>query len=485
MTRATLAQGKLGPVGLWIMAVVASSPLTVQVGGIPTMYAATGVAGVPLAFILVALVLYVIAIGYAGAAGHIRHAAPLYALMGRGLSPVAGIAAGVCALVGYLAIGTSLYGLVGPTLVGLAQAGPWWAWSAGTLAIVAALGLLGGVNSTRFLGALLAVELAVIVFYVAAALAQRSGPLTLAPLAPSALLVPGMAGTVAFAMAAFVGVETVPAYAEEARGGAPSLRRAMLAAVVFAGVFYALGAWAMAVNAGPDRLSQIGADAAEGPLQTLSRVFGPGVGLLATILLITSVIAAMSSFHQAGARYLFAMAREGVLPGYLATTSRSGDAGTPVAASLTQTGLAGLVIAGFAISGADPLAVMFTWLSTLGAVLLLALLVVAAAGAHRFFATGQGTNDSVLVRQVAPVTGCVLGVVLMVMMLANLGSLLGLPPGSRRWLTLPALAVAVMLAGLVWGGLVRLVRPGTLADVGRVVADPVSSPVRRLSRLVM
>lgn len=485
MTRATLAQGKLGPVNLWIMAVVASSPLTVQVGGIPTMYAATGVVGAPLAFVLVAIVLYTIAIAYTGAARHVRHAAPLYALMGRGLSPVAGIAAGVCALAGYLAIGTSLYGLLGPTLVGLTQAGPWWAWSAGALVIVAALGLLGGVNSSRFLGALLAVELAVIVFYVAAALAHRSGPLTLTPFAPSALLVPGMAGTVAFAMAAFVGVETVPAYAEEARGGGPSMRRATLAAIAFTGGFYAIGAWAAAVHTGSGTTSQAATNDGEGPLQTLSRVFGPGVGLLATVLLITSMVAAMSSFHQAGARYLFAMAREGVLPGYLATTSRSGDAGTPVAASLTQTGLASVVIAGFAIGDADPLGGMFTWLSTLGAVLLLALLVLAAAAAHRFFAAGQGTDDSLAVRRIAPVTGCVLGAVLMVMMLSNLGSLLGLPPGSRRWVMLPALVLAVVVAGLAWGVLVRIFRPGALAEVGRIVADPVSSPVRRLSRLVM
>jgi amino acid transporter len=177
------------------------------------------------------------------------------------------------------------------------------------------------------------------------------------------------------------------------------------------------------------------------------------------------------------------MAREQVLPRYLATTSRSGE--TPVAASLTQTVLAGLVIAGFAVSGADPLAVMFTWLSTGGAVMLLALLVVACAAVNRFFATGQGTNDSVLVRRIAPISGCVLGFLLMAMMLANLGSLLGLAPGSRGWLLLPALAVAVLLAGLGWGAVMRAVRPAALAAVGRVVADPVTSPARRLGKLVM
>ena len=483
MPRVTLAQGRIGPVGLWVMAVVASSPLTVQVGGIPTMYATTAVAGVPLAFLMVAAVLYVIAVGYVGAAGHLGHAAPLYAVMGRGLSPVVGIAAGVCALVGYLAIGTSLYGLLGTTLVGLTGSGPWWLWSVWALTVVAVLGLVGGLRNVWIVGFLLAVELAVIVFYVAAALSQRPGRLVFDGFSPSELLVPGLAGVVAFAMAAFVGVETVPAYAEEARGGAASVRRAMLAAIGFAGAFYALGAWAMAVHAGPGGLAQIGTDAAGGPLQVLSSVFGPSMGALTTMLLMTSVVAAMSAFHQVGTRYLFAMAREQVLPGFLATTNRSGE--TPVAASLTQTVLAGLVIAGFALSGADPLGGMFAWLSTLGAVVLLGLLVVVCAAVLRFFATGQGGDDSVLVRRAAPVTGLVLGSLLMAMMLANLGALLGLAPGSRRWLLLPALAGAVLVAGLGWGVVLRLARPAVLAGVGRVVADPVSSPARRLGKLVM
>jgi amino acid transporter len=483
VTRAVLAQGKLGQAGLWVMAVVASSPLTVQVGGIPTMYAATGVTGVPLAFVLVGGVLLLLAVAYAGAVGHIRHAAPLYALLGRGVSPVAGVAAGVCALVGYLAIGASLYGLIGPTLAAIAGGGPWWAWSAGALAVVAGLGLLGGMSSARFLGALLTVEVAVIACYVIAALVQRQGPLTWQPFAPSALAVPGMAGAVAFAMAAFVGVETVPAYAEEARGGAPAVRRAMLAAIAFGSLSYAAGAWAMAVHAGLGRLDRVAADAAQGPLQTLTRVFGPGIGLLATGLLATSVIAAMASFHAAGSRYLFAMAREGVLPARLATVGKTGDGGTPVAASLIQTALAALVLAAFTAAGADPLAGMFTWLSTLGAVMLLTLLVAGSWAALRFHASGQGGADSVWVRRIAPVCGSALGAVLITMMLSNLGSLLGLPPGSRRWLAIPALVAATTAVGLIWAIVVRLTKPASIAQVGRIVADPVTSPVARLAKL--
>lgn len=481
----TLAQGRLGTPALWVMAVVASSPLTVLAGGIPTMYGATGVVGTPLAFLLVAGVLLVLGSAYAGASAHVKHAAPFYALLARGFSPVVGICGGIMALAGYLAIGTSLYGLIGATLADLMQFGPWWGWALGAWAVVSVLGLLGGLASARVLGSLLAFELVLIVCYIIAAVVQSPGPLLWSGFAPASLLVQGMSGAMTFAVAASVGVDTVPAYVEEARGGGASVRRAMLGAVAFVGVFYAVCAWAMATAAGPGQLTKIAADAQAGPLSTLGRVFGMGVALMATLLVCTSVMAAMASFHAAGSRYVFAMAREQVLPAVFGRVSQRGDGGTPVGASLAQSAAALVVIAGFAVTGAEPMGQMFAWLSTIGAVMIVSLLVVASGAAYRFFATGQGANDSLWLRRVAPVSGCVLGGLLMAMMLSNLATLLGLPPESRRWLGVPALVVVAAIVGLLWGLGVKALRPSALSDIGRVVADPVSSTVARLRSLAM
>ncbi|GIH03407.1 amino acid permease [Rhizocola hellebori] len=465
--------------GLWIMGVVASSPLTVTVGGIPTMYETTGVVGIPLAFLVVGAVLMVLAAAFSSASGHIRHAAPFYALLARGISPIVGVAGGVLALAVYLAFGSSLFGLASATLADLFHLhGAWWTTALALLVLVAVMGLLGGLSSARLLGGLLGLEIALIVFYVVAALVNRAADLSLTGFAPSSLMVPGMAGVLAFAVAASAGVETVLAYAEEARGGAKTMNAATLSAVGFAALFYALTAWAMGVHGSTTGV------AVEGPLQTLHDVFGAAIGGLATLLLISSIFAAMTSFLHAGARYLFALAREGVLPRFLTRVSKRGDGGTPVAAALTQTTLTGLVIGGFALAGAEPLA-MFSWLSTIGALALLVLLVVGGGAAYGFFAKGQGTNDSIVVRRIAPVTGCVLGTVLLIMMMGNLGSLLGLPTGSQRWLTVPIVVIGVSVTGLAWGGLVRWLRPASAAAIGRIVADPVTSPVTRLGKLAM
>ena len=92
--------------------------------------------------------------------------------------------------------------------------------------------------------------------------------------------------------------------------------------------------------------------------------WGDGVATLANLLFLTSVFAALLSFHNGVARYLFALGRERVLP---AALSRVGTrSGGPVAGSLAQSALALVVVAVFALSRGRPVLQMFTWLSGIG-----------------------------------------------------------------------------------------------------------------------
>src|SRR5688572_17901710 len=100
-------------------AVTASSPMTVLAGGLVATFAATGVVGVPLSFVVVVAALVPMTAGFVAAARHVPHPAPVYALVARGLGRPAGVAAGAVAVVAYAAIGTSLYGLLGAVVTGL------------------------------------------------------------------------------------------------------------------------------------------------------------------------------------------------------------------------------------------------------------------------------------------------------------------------------------------------------------------------------
>lgn len=85
---------------------------------------------------------------------------------------------------------------------------------------------------------------------------------------------------------------------------------------------------------------------------------------IARVLFITSVFAALLSFHHTVARYLFALGRERVIPAMFGRTSR--HTGAPKAGSLMQSGLALCVLVGYTLAGADPLVHLFFWLTVTG-----------------------------------------------------------------------------------------------------------------------
>ena len=84
---------------------------------------------------------------------------------------------------------------------------------------------------------------------------------------------------------------------------------------------------------------------------------------IATLFFCTSLFAASLSFHNAVARYFFALGRAGVLPTAFARTNRQG---APFIGSLTQSLIAVVIIFVFWQSDNDPVLQLFTWLTNLG-----------------------------------------------------------------------------------------------------------------------
>lgn len=484
-TARTLARRSMGAGAASVFAVGSSAPMVVLYGAIPQMYGKTGVLGVPLSYAVVAVVLGLLSSGYVAMSAHLRHPAPFYAFLGQGIGPTAGMAGAALALVSYNCIQISLYGLIGTTFAG-ELGGSWQAWAWGTWLIVAVLGWMGGAFAARVLGCFLAVEIAVIVLFALTGLTHRAaGTPMFTGLAPSHLLQPGVSGVLAFAMASYVGIECPAVFAEEGRPRA--VGRAVALALAGTGVLYLLAATAYEDWVGASQVATASADPIRQPFALLGDVFGPSVTLLATMLLGTSVLASMSAFHAAAARYTFGMAREGVLPAGLLRVSRSGElvrGGAPTGGSLLQSAVAGLVLTVVMVIGADPMAVLFAWLSTIASVGILSLLVATAVASLLWFARGDAPKLTPWTRWIAPGTGAVLGVLVLAMMVYNLGGLLSLPPGSRLgWLVL-AIVTGTALAGIVWGLLLRALRPkiwkgiGAGAPSGMLVRDDRLSQVR-------
>lgn len=470
--------------GVWLFQVGASSPMAVLAGGIVATYATTGVIATPLTFPLLGVALALLAVGYVSMARNVPHAAPAYALLAHGFGPTAGIVGGALALVFYSCIQMSLYGLIGATLAGM-LGGSWVVWAAVLWLAVAVCGLLHVSLSAFVVGAVLSVEIAVIgLFDVAAFTHPAAGAVSFVPVDVTGLWAPGIGGALALGIAAFIGFDTAPAYSEEVRNSR-SIGRATIAALLFMPLFYGLTAWALAVVVGADRVAAVAADPEAGlPFTVLDQWYGGGLSLLAGMLLITSVFVAMLSFHNVLARYIFGMAREGVLPSRLSRTGSSSQAeGAPTGGSILQSASAFLVVGVFALTGADPIAVLFTWLSAAGAVGILLMLILISAGSIAFYRRGGGSSEGVMVTVVLPSLGVVAGAGILVIVVGNLSSLLGMAGDSPLQAVIPAGVLATVLGGICWAVLLRTRRGRVLAKVGKGRPEPLRVLDQRLGRI--
>ncbi|SIM53108.1 Amino acid transporter [Micromonospora cremea] len=461
-----LARRTLTPFGLWVFGAAASAPMVVLAGGIVATYATTRVTALPLTFLLVAGTVAVLAVGYTAMARQLGHPAAYYGILANGLGRGWGVAAGMVALVAYNAIQTSLFGLFGATMA--AQlGGAWWVWAGIALAVVGVMGVRAIVLSTRVLAAVLTVSLLIVAAFVLACVGRpAAGGLSWEGFDASGLAVSGIGGAVAFCVAAFMGVDAPGSFVEEAIDRT-SVGRATIGGVVVLGGVYALAAWAMGVAVGPGSVAEAAADPAAGlPFAVLERLGGWWVPL-AELVLIFAVVTSMLAFHSVVARYVFAMAREGVLPAGLAQTGSAMRVSAPRGGSLTQTGTATVVVGAFALAGADPIGVMFTWLSTLGAMGLLCLLLAASVAAMTAPARVRGPQAGAWEWRLAPALGVLGGSVVLALMVGNVGSLLGAAPGPMYPFFLPAILTATAIVGGVWAGHLRQAKPEVYPGIGR------------------
>lgn len=486
-----LRRRRLGVIHLVFFTVAASAPLTVLGGGVTTTFAVSGIAGVPLSFLVLAVALALFAVGYAAMSRYVANAGAFYSYLAQGIGPKWAVAGSFVALLSYNAIGIGLYGLIGATMAdfvaGFGLHLPWWAFAAIVLFVVAALGVLRVDLNARVLAVLLIAECLVVALYDIGELAHPAGgAVTFTGLDPAALFVPGVGAVFAFTVAGFIGFESGAIYSEECRNPRVTVARATYAALAFTGVFYALSAWAMTVGVGTATLQQTALQNGPGVVFSgLAEHWGGVVADIAGVLFLTSVFAAILSFHNSVARYLFALGREQVLPPLFSRIGAS--SGGPVAGSIAQSALSFVVVALFAIFGLDPILQLFTWtsgISAVGVVALMAVTSVAVVGYFRRFPERAGLWS----RLIAPVLATVVLIAIVVLLVANFDLLLGTSPSDPlRWI-MPGLLLVAAVAGFVWADVLRGRNPVAYKMIGQTamapeIAEPTQGPAIELAAL--
>ncbi|HLL68338.1 MAG TPA: APC family permease [Micromonosporaceae bacterium] len=466
-----LASRRLGVGSLVFFTVAASAPMTVLAGGVVATFAVSGVVGVPLAFPVIAAALALFAVGYAAMSRYVFNAGALYSYISQGLGRSWGVSGSLVALLGYNAIQIGLYGLWGFAVDIFMQshfnvAWPWWLWALLAWVAVGILGLLKIDLNAKVLSVLLIAEvIAVLLYDVAAFTHPAGGSISTAALTPDSLFVNGIGAVFALTIAAFVGFEQAAVYAEEARDPRRTVARATYITVAITAVLYFISAWAMTVASGPENVIADAQNPESGiPFSTLAVHYGDTVATIANVLLITSVFAALLSFHNGVARYLFALGRERVLPPVLGQTGRTSSA--PTAGSIVQTVIAAVVLAVFIGLRLDPLTQLFTWLSYVAAVAVLLLMIGTSAAVIGFFQRRRNVEENAWQRLVAPILAIVaLGAITWVTV-QNSSSVLGAEEGSALVWLLPASVFLAAALGLLWGVVLKKTKPEIYQGVG-------------------
>ena len=464
-----LARDRLGVPAVLFFVAASVAPLTVAAGVIPTAYQTTGLTGIPAAFLVIAVILAIFSSGYVAMTRWITNSGAFYAFISRGLGRVTGVAAALVALLAYSFLQVGLYGAFGPNAAAEAAThlhvhAAWWGWALGAWAVVTVLGLLRVDITGRILGVLLCAEIAVILVETVAGLAHPAGGhLSFATLSPAALTSAGFGtfGVLAVvAVLGFVGFEQAPVLGEEARNAKRTIPVATYLALGMIAVVYAGASWAMAAHAGTSHV--VAAAGQQGP----GLLFGLGgstvLSQAAQWLFLTSLFAAALAFHNVVWRYMYALGRENVLP---AALGRTGGNNIPKAASLAQsvTGLA--VIAGYALTGQNPMERLFFWLGTTGGYGILILLAVTAVAIVAFFARDP-RGENAWRRLIAPALAAILLGGIVVLATLHYAALLGVPAGAPAAWVLPASYGGVAVIGLAWGLMLKIRRPQVYAAIG-------------------
>jgi amino acid transporter len=443
-----LRRNRLGVFGVAFFVVAAVAPMAAIVGASPVVFATVG-AATPAVFVLAALLFAVFSVGYVTMSRHITNAGGFVAYIARGLGTRAGGAAAGVTILCYVTLLCGLlsqYGVFAEQLlaVRLGLDIPRELILLLSIILVTALTARGVDLSLRVLGVLVMLEVLTFVVLDVTILADGGGAsgASVAGFAPSNVFTPGLGVAFLFTVASFTGFEATVVFSEEAKNPRRTIPRAAFLAIAFIGVFYAFTTWCLSNGAGIDVVQQQAGDKlASGTFvpDLAGQYVGSWFATLLDVLVVTSFLAMLIGFSNMFARYLFALGRAGMLPASLGrTTARNG---TPAVAAMAIGVVEVVVLAGFELAGADPIAVTFFWLLALGTVALIAVLVLTCVAMIAFFSR-TSVEEGAWQTKVAPVVALIGFGTVLYLAIANYDVLGGTGAGQWLLLGIPVCAAA-------------------------------------------
>lgn len=445
-----LKRHAVGTVGIVFFVVAAAAPLAATVATAPITFGETG-RGAPGAYLIYGIILLFFAAGYAAMSRHVTSAAGFAAYIEQGLGRIPGFAGATLAVFSYTLTLLGVYGAFGYFTNAIVKQElnfdlPWYFWSLAGVAVAGVLGYLEIDLSAKILGVLMVAEMSLLVLFdiVAPARGGASG-VSLSAFIPGNVFAGAVGVTILFASTTFIGFEATAIYGEEAREPRKAVPRATYTAVAVVGAFYTITMWAigLAYKAGAVQSAAV-TDPANFVFNVNTQFVGKWSTDVLDVLVITSYFATLLAFHNTLARYLYSLARGGVLPSPLRETHPRWR--SPHVASIVITVTTVIVVAAFAIGRADPFLVMFSYLAGLGTIGILVLEATTSISVVVFFRRKR-SGANLWSGLVAPLLGAGGITAAIVLGVTNWKTFTGATGGLAA--QLPWLLVAAAFAGVV------------------------------------
>ena len=361
---------------------------------------------VALVYALATVAMAFTAWSYARMSRAVPNAGSVFAYASEGLGAPAGFIAGWMAMLDYLLIPSVAYLFSGIALHALVPAVPAWVFTVVAFALTTALNLLGVKLAARVGLVVLVGEIVVCGLFIMSALITLAtmghGRPWLAPFVGTGHLeAPAVAGAISIAVLSYLGFDAIASFAEESAGDSRQVGRAIVACLVVAGALFVAQTYLAAVLSAVPPAELAARPEGQGTaFYDVARVaIGPWMAtLLAVAKAIGPAFSAMAG-QAAASRLLYGMARDGRLPGRLATVDET--TGVPRAA-LVATALLTLGVAVWAARRADGLGLLVS-IVDVGALAAFAMLHASVVGYFVVRRKGVATP----VHFVVPVAGAV------------------------------------------------------------------------------
>jgi amino acid transporter len=387
-----LSRGALNTSELAFMVIAAAAPMAVVVALMPMAFAFGNGRGVPGTYACAVIAMLLFATGYVRIIPFVRNAGAFYAYISASFGRTFGLGAAYVAAISYFSVCCSTLGALaffsGDLFARISgRSTPWELWAGLSIGLVSYFAYRRITLAAAILSCALIAEMVLLGLLDIAIVRERGFALVnLRSFSLPVIFAPGIGIAAIYAFNGLIGIEGTAIYQEEAKDRDRTVPRATYLSILMIGCFYVLTGWCIVIGVGES--SDVARIARSDPghfiLGQIAHYMGPWAGDALSVLVVTSAFAAVLALFNNSARYVFALARDGVLPRPLARTHAHYHSPHVASVALTVLMIALFTVA--SLAGLDPLTTIATALGGVGSVGLMALLAVTSLGIPVFFA---------------------------------------------------------------------------------------------------